>query len=163
MSSSTLDCVVLSQMALRKHYGINNFLMLDLAEEKLNQFEISKNNKLLQEVLVNQAIKRSKWLLRRCTIHVIHEEHRSVDKNKLLMVHLRRKFCFCLGSFMLTVIGSKNSYEAILPIGSTLDKIENLSLRNSPIRAFEIFVNASSLTVSVSYYLPCCTYNNCTQ
>ena len=150
-------------MPPRLHYGTNNFLMLDLAEEKRNQFEISKNKNLLQEVLVNQAIKRSKWLLRRCTIHVIHEEHRSVDKNKLLMVHLRRKFCFCLGSFMLTVIGSKNSYEAILPIGSTLDKIENLSLRNSPIRAFEIFVNASSMTVSVSYYLPCCTYNNCTQ
>ena len=49
-------------MALRKHYGINNFRMLDLAEEKLNQFEISKLPKLLQDVLVNQAIKRSKFL-----------------------------------------------------------------------------------------------------
>ena len=30
---------------------------------------------------------------------------------------------------MLTIIGSKNSCETILPIGATLDKIENLDLR----------------------------------
>ena len=163
MFSFTLDCIVLSPMALRKHYGINNFRMLDYGEEKLNQFEIAKNEKTRQVVLVNQAMKKAKYLLSRCTIHVIHVEHGSVDKNKLLMVHLRRRFCFCLGSFMLTIIGSKNNCKTILPIGATLDKIDNLDLRNCPIKAFESFVSAASVTVSVTYYLPCCTFNNCTQ
>ena len=52
-------------MALESHLGINNYTMVDKAEDKLNEFEISNSPKLLQKVLVEQALKWSKALLKR--------------------------------------------------------------------------------------------------
>ena len=52
-------------MALESHLGINNYTMVDKAEDKLNEFEISKSPKLLHKVLVEQALKWSKALLKR--------------------------------------------------------------------------------------------------
>ena len=52
-------------MALESHHGINNYTMVDKAEDKLNEFEMSKSPKLLHKVLVEQALKVSKTLLKR--------------------------------------------------------------------------------------------------
>ena len=49
---------------LKIHYDINNYTMVDKAEDKLNEFEISESPKLLHKVLVEQALKVSKALLK---------------------------------------------------------------------------------------------------
>ena len=43
-------------MSLKHHYKINNYLMLEFAEDKLNEIEISKNKKLLKKVLLQEAM-----------------------------------------------------------------------------------------------------------
>ena len=150
-------------MSLKHHYKINNYLMLEFAEDKLNEIEISKNKKLLKKVLLQEAMKTSRLLLNECSISVIHVQECLIDKDYLINLHFRRKFCYCVGAFMLTVIGTKNHLPSIIRKGVTLSKIDNIDMKNMSIRSFESFLCATrSVTVSiVQYYLPCCTYKNC--
>ena len=99
-----------------------------------------------------------------CTISIIHEEEMVIDKEVFSNLLWRRRFCFCNGSHMLSVIGTKNGFPSILPRETVLAHIDYLDCANISIKDLELVLSSKALpVVCVTYYLPCCTYKICEQ
>ena len=99
-----------------------------------------------------------------CTISIIHDEEMVIDKEVFSNLLWRRRFCFCNGSHMLSVIGTKNGFPSILPRETVLAHIDDLDCANISIKDLELVLSSKALpVVCVTYYLPCCTYKNCEQ
>ena len=99
-----------------------------------------------------------------CTISIIHDEEMVIDKEVFSNLLWRRRFCFCNGSHMLSVIGTKNGFPSILPRETVLAHIDDLDCANISIKDLELVLSSKALpVVYVTYYLPCCTYKICEQ
>ena len=99
-----------------------------------------------------------------CTISIIHDEEMVIDKEVFSNLLWRRRFCFCNGNLMLSVIGTKNGSPSILPRETVLAHIDDLDCANISIKDLELVLSSKALpVVCVTYYLPCCTYKICEQ